>query len=144
MPTKPARGRPRLSADALRARIQAYCGRYAVEANAEGLPPFPSGQRETLQHREWMALYRMHRRHGTAPGAEARLLLVAQAGVCAACGQPLEPAEAIAHRGSDDQLLGSLHPTCHRLAVSAEAVGAEAFDRLRSYLWPGRPPRRRS
>jgi hypothetical protein len=127
----------------VKARIQDYCRRYAVEVNAEGLPAFPSGKRETVQHREWMALYRMHRRHATAPGAEIRSLLAVQGDLCAVCGRKLEPSEAVAHKGLDGQLLGSLHPACHRLAVSAEAVGAEALDRLHSYLWPALPPKRR-
>jgi len=39
-----------------------YCARYGVAANAEGLPPFPSGLRETPQHREWLTLYKAHQR----------------------------------------------------------------------------------
>lgn len=61
MPTK---GRPRLSLDEQQARVAEYCERYGVTSNASGLPPFPRGQRETQQHREWMAVYKAHNRLG--------------------------------------------------------------------------------
>lgn len=55
-------GRPRLSPEALQARIAEYCGKYGVKPGADGLPPYPSGQRETVQHREWIAVYKAHAR----------------------------------------------------------------------------------
>ncbi len=141
---KPARGRPRLSPEGVKARIRDYCRRFSVKANAEGFPPFPSGKRETAQHREWMALYRMRRRHATAPAREVRSILATQQGVCRVCGQPLAPPDAILHERPGGDLPGALHSNCHRLARSAEAVGPEGLDQLRSYLWPGATPKRRT
>jgi len=43
-------------------RVAAYCERYGVTPGPTGLPPYPSGQRETPQHREWIAVYKAHRR----------------------------------------------------------------------------------
>src|SRR5574340_689754 len=56
------RGRPRLTREAIEARTAEYCSRYAVEPHADGLPPFPAGQRETPQHREWLSLYQARQR----------------------------------------------------------------------------------
>jgi len=53
-----SRGRPPLSSEQVAARVQAYCARYGVTIGSEGLPPFPSGRRETPQHREWLTLYK--------------------------------------------------------------------------------------
>jgi len=39
-------------------RLAGYCRRYGVTPGSNGLPPYPAGQRETPQHREWMALHR--------------------------------------------------------------------------------------
>jgi hypothetical protein len=60
----PSKGRPRLTPEALQARIAEYCARYGVAPNAEGMPPFPAGQRETRQHRDWIAVYKAHDRLG--------------------------------------------------------------------------------
>jgi len=53
-------GRPRITFEELQTRVADYCARYGVAPNAEGLPPFPSGKRETQQHREWIAVYKAH------------------------------------------------------------------------------------
>ena len=58
----PTRGRPRLSTEELQARIAAYCERYGVATNPGGLPRFPTGKRETRQHRDWIAVYKAHDR----------------------------------------------------------------------------------
>lgn len=55
-------GRPPLTAQDLQDRVAAYCKRYGVEPASDGLPPYPSGQRETPQHREWIAVYKAHSR----------------------------------------------------------------------------------
>lgn len=60
----PSKGRPRLSPEDYESRLHAYCGRYRVTASPGALPPFPAGQRETPQHREWMSLYKLHNRLG--------------------------------------------------------------------------------
>lgn len=58
----PPKGRPRLTDDDLAARVRAYSVRYDVRAGAGSLPPFPSGKRESEQHREWLALYKLSSR----------------------------------------------------------------------------------
>jgi hypothetical protein len=148
MADAPTRGRPRLSPEDVKARIQAYCRRYGVTAGPEGLPPFPSGKRETPQHRAWMAVYKAHQRLGRVGGAsleDRRALLASQDGACEVCARPLAIAEAVLLKTSDGRSL-ALHPACHGLAVSAEAAGPEAVDHLRAYLWPAasRPPKRRA
>jgi len=60
----PTQGRPRLTPEALETRITAYCQRYRVAARPHALPPFPTGKRETPQHREWISLYKAHNRLG--------------------------------------------------------------------------------
>jgi hypothetical protein len=61
-PVKSKKGRPGLTAEGYQARLDAYCVLYGVSVTPEGIPPFPSGRRETAQHREWIALYKAHRR----------------------------------------------------------------------------------
>jgi len=60
----PAQGRPRLRPEDLEVRIADYCRRYKAARSATGLPVFPTGKRETRQHREWIALYKLHNRLG--------------------------------------------------------------------------------
>jgi hypothetical protein len=55
-------GRLPLTVQDLQDRVAAYCKRYDVAPGPDGLPPYPSGQRETAQHREWIAVYKAHRR----------------------------------------------------------------------------------
>ena len=74
----PGKGRPRLTAEVYESRLAAYYARYAVKATREGLPPFPTGQRETPQHREWISLYKVH----------SRLARRAR-GVCERCSEPV-------------------------------------------------------
>jgi hypothetical protein len=64
MAEKPQKGRPRLTEDDLSARIQAYCKAYGAKTNDQGVPEFPSGRRETPQHREWISLYKLWNRLG--------------------------------------------------------------------------------
>src|SRR6185436_2479718 len=64
MAETPPKGRPRLTEDDLRARIKAYCKAYGTGTNDKGLPDFPTGQRETAQHREWISLYKLWNRLG--------------------------------------------------------------------------------
>jgi hypothetical protein len=51
----------RLTPEVFEARLADYCRRYKVALGPNGLPPYPAGQRETPQHREWMALHRSQR-----------------------------------------------------------------------------------
>jgi len=132
-----ARGRPRLTPDDVRDRIAAYCKRYGVAPNAEGLPPFPGGQRETQKHREWMALYKAHRRlasRGPSSDLVEQLqdLLARQHGRCPVCRKPVELAEVRLDATSADPAV--LHPPCLELVTLARGLGAEALDRVRARL----------
>ncbi len=84
------KGRRRLTAEEIQARVADYCRRYQVLPNAAGLPPFPSGKRETMQHREWLLVYKAHQRM-------ARRLR----GQCERCEEPAEDGSIFcrAHRG---------------------------------------------
>jgi len=148
MPEAPQRGRPRLSPEDVKARVQEYCRRYAVHVGPAGLPPFPTGKRETAQHRDWMAVYKARQRLGRVGGAslEARRgVLEAQHGVCALCGGELGVAVAVVQNAPDGRA-SALHPACQRLAVAAEAAGPEAVAGLRAYLSQAaaHSPRRRT
>jgi hypothetical protein len=152
----PARGRPRLTPEDVSLRVAEYCDRYGVRPTASGLPPFPAGQRETQQHREWMAVYRAHSRlaeparsvETPPPGPQSELpdraaLLAAQRSRCPVCDRNLELDEASEYSGGG-RLRAVLHPGCNRLASLAEAIGPESLDRIRGLLWPGRSDRKPS
>lgn len=165
-------GRPRLTPEVLQARIAEYCDRYGVVPNDQGMPPFPTGRRETRQHRDWIAVYKAHNRLGrrqrgqcercSAPASdgsvfceahragkdgastdERRVALEAQEGRCPVCGRQLSIADSVEHAGSGG-LRSLLHPACHRLVTLALALGPTGVDGLRSYLWPGGSARARS
>lgn len=131
----PRRGRPRVTAEQLRERIDAYCRRYGVRLGDDGLPPFPAGKRESAQHREWMAVYKAHRRLASRPledDPRQRLhLLAAQRGSCAICHLPLEPADARVDRARPDAVV---HPDCLRLLDLARLLGVDAVERARQRL----------
>lgn len=116
----PPRGRPRLTPADVEARLQAYCRRYAVAPTTSGLPPFPTGRRETPQHREWLALYKAHARLRAAaePAAPSTL----QGTRCPACGGD-----------------GAPHERCEQLTALARELGPDALDRVRRRLWPPKP-----
>jgi len=137
-------GRPPLTEDQVRSRVLAYCRRYGVSPGAEGLPPFPTGKRETRQHREWLTVYRAHRRS---------LLRAAQGdegddgpppSECPLCRRPLTadpgvPYARAAPGARPQRRTSLLHAGCADLARQAEALGPEAVARLPAFLWPGRP-----
>lgn len=139
-PSKKPRGRPRLTADALESRIEAYCKRYKVAPDDRGLPPFPTGKRETAQHRQWIALYNAHKRlarreasAGLSPEALAGLL-EAQKGSCPVCDLAIT-----AQDGAVDLVHGKprgvLHPKCRDLAAAARALGGSGMlSHLKTYL----------
>jgi hypothetical protein len=114
----PRKGRPPLDPETYARRVREYCARYDVEPTTEGLPPFPSGRRETAQHREWMSLYRLRRRRleRAARGDRPR------AGGGALCPVCLAEPPASGH-------------ACDDLIRLATAAGPEALDRLRAHLW---------
>jgi hypothetical protein len=148
----PAIGRPRLTPDQLDARLAAYCRTYGVSVAANGLPPFPSGQRETVQHREWMALYKAQARLTRRARAEAALqeaplderqaLHAAQDGRCPICAEEVDVDTSVAvTREPGGRSL--LHPRCHEIVGLLTPLGPEGLDRLRAYLWTPRPKRGR-
>jgi hypothetical protein len=133
MPTN--RGRPRLTAEQLQVRVAAYCEKYGVAPNAAGLPPFPSGRRETRQHRDWMAVYKAHSRIARRPPDAGDR--------CPVCDGKLEPSQAVDYAGSNG-VLARLHSGCHRLAILAQPLGPDSLARLRDLLWPARKAGARS
>ncbi len=135
-PKKP-RGRPRLSAEDVRGRVSGYCERYGVRPNPNGLPPFPAGQRETPQHRQWLSVYRAHQRlQRHSPVAEdLEAVLQSQDRRCPVCGEVVELVDASPHRGADGGVRAVLHLGCLKLTTLAHDAGPEALDRVRAYLW---------
>ena len=88
----PSRGRPPMTEEALQQRIQEYCRRYklAAKPTANELPPYPAGERETRQHRDWIVLYkaisRFRKRQAALPASPERAAaLEAQDGRCPIC-----------------------------------------------------------
>jgi len=143
------KGRPRLTPEEYEGRLRAYCAAYSVKPTAQGLPPFPSGQRETPQHREWMKLYKAHDRMARRDGASAdqrRALLDAQAGRCPICGEPVDLSASVEHGPGPGEARALMHPRCNQLVGMAESLGPQALERVRQYLWTTvakRPDRRR-
>jgi hypothetical protein len=130
------------------ARIASYCERYGVAARPDGLPPFPSGRRETRQHKEWLALYRARRRaderRAAASAAPASALATASdqpAAGCPVCGAGIAPQDAATYRTRRRRPTLVLHRRCAELARAAEAAGPEATAALLRLLWPGRAGR---
>jgi len=139
------RGRPRLTDEEVRARIAAYCQRHGVGLNDLGLPPFPAGQRETEQHREWMALYKAHRRlserrPSTADLERRQELLTQQQGRCPVCRKALDVDEsrlddADAIDGNPHEAGAAvLHAPCRQLVDLARSLGSDAVDRAKARL----------
>ena len=121
----------------LRDRLAEYCSRYGVALNDEGLPPFPAGQRETAQHREWMSLYKAHRRLSargpdTADLERRQELLTAQHGRCVVCRKPLDLEEA--RLDGQPPTRPSCTPDASSFVALARALGPEALDRVRTRL----------
>jgi hypothetical protein len=139
-------GRPPATEERVRAKVLVYCERYGVSPGPDGLPPFPSGKRETRQHREWLTVYRALQRFtrraasasSPAPGDAA-----SASASCPVCSRALERDLAVPHarRAGKAARPASLHPACAELARIAETLGPGAVAGLSLYLWPGRRPR---
>jgi len=132
-------GRPPHTDEQVRAKAVAYCERYGVSPVPEGLPPFPSGKRETRQHREWLTVYRAQRR--LMARAAGGTPLVGSAGdpeaSCPLCTRAVSSEEAVpfaraGRRGRPWQL----HAECADLLRLAEVVGPDTVARLSELLWP--------
>ena len=122
-------GRPPMSEDDVRARVDAYCARYGVkDRNDAGFPVYPAGRRETAQHRDWVTLFKLFERHRKRAGHDAP-------DGDAACPVCLRPLGARRHRRCDD-------------AVSlVRELGPGALDRLRALAaptGPGTSPKRKA
>ncbi len=122
----PAKGRKRLTEDDLRARIADYCRRHGVRPTAEGLPPFPAGQRESAQHRAWLGLYKLQNRLGR----RAR-------GQCERCSSPASDGSIFceAHRASATAEHGTDREDQQRL-LQAQAARCPVCDKT---VGPGDP-----
>jgi hypothetical protein len=140
------KGRPRVSEEVLAQRIADYCARYGVtERNASGFPAYPSGKRETPQHREWVVLFKASSRLHSAGSQDARTaLLTAQNGRCPVCAEEIHVADGTVVAGApgtETKLL--VHAPCGKLLRLALELGPSAIERTRTVLWPGggRAPR---
>ena len=131
-------GRPPLTEGQVHAKVFAYCKRYGVSPAPEGLPPFPSGKRETRQHREWLTVYRALQRFERRAAASGP----PDAGAaCPLCARPIEPGLGVPYaRRKRSARPASLHPSCAELARLAEALGPSAVAALGPFLWPARKP----
>ena len=142
-----AMGRPPLSEAQVRDRVLAYCTRYRVSPGPEGLPPFPSGKRETPQHREWLTVYRAHQRSrlraATSTVAEDPAAPSSRL-ECPICSRGLQPNLAVPYPrpAAGSARPASLHPACAELARLAEALGPTVVAGLGPFLWPTRPRKR--
>jgi hypothetical protein len=143
------KGRPRLSPEELRTRIEAYCARYGVAPNAEGLPPFPTGRRESDQHREWIAVYKAHRRLADYARSdddtpredtpeERERLHARQRGLCPVCGGEVARTDPLDQPVGSEPARGLVHGPCQKALALIEPAGPDGLDRLRRYIWPGR------
>ncbi len=134
-------GRPALTDDQVRDKVHAYCERYHVSPGPQGFPPFPSGRRESPQHREWLTVYRALQRlraRSAAIPAET-----SAEGACPVCSRAVNPDGALAFTRGRRSRPTKLHPECADLAGMAEKAGPEAVARLSAWLWPRRGRRAR-
>lgn len=152
----PGKGRPRLTPKELQARIDQYCARYGVTPNADGLPPFPSGKRETPQHRAWIAVYKAHNRLGrrargqcercSAQAASGSVFCETHRGDGSADGRYIALDARGGARTSQSgrcpicgrkvELGAVLDERCGQFVKVAEALGIRGFERLRQHVWP--------
>jgi len=93
-----------------------------------------------MQHREWMSLYKAHRRltergpDAASAGDLARRqrLLSAQRGRCTVCRKPLELGVSRLDDWQPDPAV--LHGQCLELVSLARSLGADSLERARSRL----------
>jgi hypothetical protein len=130
------------------AKVDAYCERYGVTEGPEGLPPFPSGHRETPQHREWLTVYRALQRLAIRAAADVPAPAAASGAPlnCPICHGALEHDLSVpyARRAGASPRPVRLHPSCAELARLAESLGPDAVAGLQPFLWPRRTKAPRS
>jgi hypothetical protein len=132
-------GRPPLTEEQVRAKVVTYCARYGVSPVPEGLPPFPSGKRETRQHREWLTVYRAQQRLNARAAGGAQLATGPgdPDARCPLCARAVSSEEAVPFaRAGRRGRPWRLHGACADLLRRAEDVGPDAIARLSALLWP--------
>jgi hypothetical protein len=131
-----------LQPEALAARVDAYCRQYGVRADDDGIPPYPSGRRETRQHREWLALYKARRRLSERLAVAALDGKPAAAGThCLLCERAVRMPDAVRLRPPPPDGDGPprvMHRACLSLLRAAREAGPAAVSRLGGLLWPAR------
>jgi hypothetical protein len=131
-------GRPPLGEDEIRDKVLAYCGRYRVSPGPGGVPPFPSGKRETRQHREWLTVYRAVRRL-EARSSTAASAVAGPDSICPVCALALKLEEAVSVRAAGRRAASwNTHRACADLLRLGQKAGPEAIGRLNDLLWPRR------
>ena len=131
-------GRLPLTQEQVRAKVIAYSERHGVSPVPEGLPPFPSGKRETRQHREWLSVYRALRRLEARSSATAAAALSGSEARCPICALTLAPEDAVPVRAGRRSRSSNAHEACADLLRLADKAGPEALARLTELLWPPR------
>ncbi len=128
--------RPALTDDQVRDKVLAYCVRYDVSPGPQGRPPFPAGRRESLQHREWLTVYRaLQRLKARSAGVPAE---TSSTQGCPACARAVNPDDAVAFQRAGRSRSERLHRDCAEVARLAEKAGPETVARLSAWLWPRR------
>jgi hypothetical protein len=133
------RGRPPLSEDVVRERIAAYCARYRVrDPGSLTMPPFPSGKRETRQHRDWVVLYkavdRLQRRQLAGDPNERAAAIKSQKGRCPICLGDVGAEDGAILRTAGR--LAVLHAACNDVVGFVARLDPPVLDRLRDHAWP--------
>jgi hypothetical protein len=132
-----------MTQEALQQRIAAYCTGYNVSrGDPEGLPPYPAGERESRQHRDWIVLYkaisRFRQRRAALPTPPERAAaLEAQDGHCPICLAQVGAEGQIAQQPGPGATMTIVHAECDDLLSFVLKLGPSVLDRLRSYAWPG-------
>jgi hypothetical protein len=135
-----------MTQEALQERIDAYSRRYKVSTRGPmGLPPYPAGERETPQHRDWMVLYkaisRFRRRQAALPSSPERIAaLERQDGKCPICLAAVGAEGQAACQPHAGSALTIVHPECDELLGLVLKLGPPALDRVRAYAWPASGP----
>jgi hypothetical protein len=123
----------------VRDKVDAYCERYGVSPGPEGLPPFPSGRRESLQHREWLTVYRaLQRLKARSAGVAAEPAEIPAEGSCPVCSRAVSPEDGVAFLRGRQSRPEKLHTECAELVRLAQKAGPEAVARLSALLLPRR------
>ena len=147
-----------MSEEALRQRVGDYCARYQVQPKENGLPPFPTGRRETRQHREWISLLkagtRLRRRTGglcrrcDEPAVPGRIFCErhdrssvdtappTSKATCFVCGEAVAGTAVDEHRREPRSEPVLVHRYCAHVISLAQKAGPGLLDRVRRYLWP--------